>query len=132
MYYGVSMNKQEDFNKWNTKKKAINIKAAVPSFREREIWIMSVGVNVGNEINGRGVHFCRPVLILKWVSANNFIGLPLTGKIKNLPGYYKYDKGCVVFEQVRMFSARRLLRKRMKISEKQFAQIKESFFSYIH
>ena len=39
-----------------------------------------MGENVGIEINGKGKRFLRPVLILKKLSKNGFLGVPLTSQ----------------------------------------------------
>ena len=36
-----------------------------PYFKEREIWWVNLGVNVGFEQDGKGDNFERPILILK-------------------------------------------------------------------
>jgi hypothetical protein len=56
-------------------------------FKEREVWWCSIGLNVGDEEFGKGVQFARPVLVFKKLSANLFLGLPLSGQPKE-GGWY--------------------------------------------
>jgi len=52
-------------------------------FREGPIWLCLIGQNVGFEQNGNK-NFIRPVLVLKKLSQNTAIILPLTSKKKLL------------------------------------------------
>lgn len=47
-------NYDKDFDGWNIKKKEINSKFhKPPMFKERDIWWISVGINVGFEEDGK-------------------------------------------------------------------------------
>ena len=132
---GVSYEKE--FDRWNVRKKRLSKRSfrgnKVPSwFREGEIWWCSIGINIGNEIDGKGKKFCRPILILKKLNQKNFIGLPLTRSGKNLPGYYKYkDDSYIILEQIRMISAKRLLRREKTLPSNMFAIIQEACLQYL-
>ena len=121
----------KDFDGWNIRKKKIAKRQRTPWFREREVWWCSVGTNIGCEIDGKGKRFCRPVLVFLWISKNGFIGIPLTGKIKNIPGWHQHDDGCLVFEQIRFYDARRLTNKKHVVRKDVFEKIIEAFTRYI-
>ncbi|MYE38514.1 MAG: type II toxin-antitoxin system PemK/MazF family toxin [Candidatus Spechtbacteria bacterium SB0662_bin_43] len=91
----------DDFSVWHRQKKTLQSRRSV-IFKEREIWWCSVGINVGYEVDGKGQDFARPVLVLKKVSNENFIGLPITSVKKDLPGYFEYKdhyiNGSFIFE----------------------------------
>ena len=70
------MNK--DFDGWNMVKKRLDRAYYHFEFSEGEIWWGSVGVNIGNEQNGKGKNFCRPVLVYKKINKNLFYGIPFT------------------------------------------------------
>ena len=55
----------KDFDKWNKKKKEINysIQNILPKIRE--VWWLSIGLNVGVEEDGKNNNFKRPVLVIK-------------------------------------------------------------------
>jgi hypothetical protein len=55
------------FDLWNTAKQNLDIKILDEKFRvhEREIWWCSMGVNIGDEEDGKNELFERPVLILR-------------------------------------------------------------------
>ena len=98
----------------------------------REIWWCAVGENIGYEIDGKGNPFSRPVLVIKVISEDMFIGIPLTSTYKNLPGYFKYKDRSLLFEQVRVFSTKRLYTRQAVVSEKQFIEIQKKFTKYIN
>lgn len=103
----------KDFNAWHPVKKKIDKKANLPTFKEREIWWCSVGVNVGFEIFGKDRFFTRPVLVIRKFGYSTFLGAPLTSSPKT--GYYRKPyhldgkDGFVLLDQIRTYDARRLL-----------------------
>src|SRR3989339_695352 len=106
----------KDFDGWHPLKKQLDAKTGLPTFKEREIWWCSVGVNVGFELYGKGQVFTRPVLVIRKFGASTFFGAPLTTSIK--PGYYRIPyilqgkQGFVVLDQTRTYDARRLVNTR--------------------
>ena len=57
------MNK--NFDKWNDIKKSVNNKPDNLGVHKREVWWMTLGLNVGVETDGKHENFERPVLVLK-------------------------------------------------------------------
>lgn len=78
-------NEYDDWN--NIKKKIAKSNHKPPFFREGDIWWVSVGYNIGNEVYGKGKLFARPVLILKKFNKYQFLGIPFSSQIKNNPYY---------------------------------------------
>ena len=76
----------KQFDDWSKQKKNLERQNKKPTIREGEIWWCAIGANVGIEISGKGSGFSRPVLILKKLSSDGFIGVPLTSKIKKVLG----------------------------------------------
>jgi mRNA interferase MazF len=72
----------EIFNKWNDVKKIINKKENKVGFKEREIFWLRLGQNIGNEEFGKGNEFQRPVLVIKKLTKNIFIGVPFNYNFK--------------------------------------------------
>lgn len=60
-------------------RKKIDETAERPFYHPREIWWCTVGVNVGNELDGTGQHHDRPVLIIRPFNAETFFGVALIG-----------------------------------------------------
>ena len=60
------MNKYfKKFSDWTKLKIRIHSRRKKVYFKEREIWWVSLGVNIGHEQDGKNIRFERPVLILK-------------------------------------------------------------------
>lgn len=129
------MNKKyvKKFDEWNTQKKKVDAHRAQDSLyvKEREVWWISVGINVGAEIDGKNELFERPVLIFRKVGREQFYGLPLTSKEKSGTFYrlvhYGESAGNVCLSQLRVFSAKRLIRKINVVNEKEFSHLQETF-----
>jgi mRNA-degrading endonuclease toxin of MazEF toxin-antitoxin module len=107
---------QKDFDRWNRHKKNIHNGTDRPFYHAREIWWCSVGVNVGNELDGTGAQHDRPVLILRPFNAETFFGVCLIGHPR--AGRYYFPLGRVGgrdavanLSQARIFDSKRLIRK---------------------
>lgn len=129
---------QKDFDSWNQKKKEINYSEyKVPLFKERDIWWVSIGVNVGFEEDGKHEKFIRPVLVLKKFNRMLFFGVPLSTKIKDNPYYLpitvKGEIVSVLISQIKVFSALRMQDKLAELDEKDYTKtveiLKEKLFS---
>ena len=54
----------KDFDGWIVKKKEYHYRDSLPpKFKERDIWWVSIGVNIGYEEDGKHEKYLRPVLI---------------------------------------------------------------------
>ncbi len=118
----------DEYKKWveiceSLKEKEINF-----YFKEREVWWCYIGENIGREQNGKE-EFKRPVLIFKKINKDLFWGIPFTTKYKN--EYYKFPVGIVsgelnyaLWEQLRVFSSKRLLDYYTSLDKKFFEQLK--------
>ena len=118
----------EYFDHWNELKKSLHLfKVRPPYFKEREVWWASIGQNLGDEQNGKNEYFERPVLIVKRFYQNIFLGLPLSTKPKKGNYYYSIvgEKihGIIILSQMKIFDAKRLLRKIEVIDEATFCDI---------
>ena len=107
------MNK--DFDKWNEEKKRTHNEGKQKLCHEREIWWCIFGINVGREQDGRGDNFERPAVILKKLSPDTFITLPLSTK-KRLEKFqsevtYGSLSNFALLDQIRVLDTKRLLRK---------------------
>jgi mRNA interferase MazF len=120
----------KDFINWINSKISINSKRTAPPFREREIWWCSIGINVGMEIDGKGIGFARPVLIIKKFSKFQFWAVPITSKDKSDSPFYfpinyhnKVYYTCLV--HLRSFDSKRLrYNTGHKVSSNIFEEIK--------
>lgn len=120
---------EKDFDGWNKEKKNVNNNGTQKLFHEREIWWASFGVNIGREQDGRGDNFERPVVIIKTLSPDTFICLPLSTK-KRLPAFqasvtHEEIHGFALLDQIRVLDSKRLLRKIGTMTKKEFYIVKE-------
>ena len=58
-------------------------------YHEGDIVWAALGKNIGQEQDGKGMRFTRPVLILHGYSEHLFFALPLTSSHKSSPYYFK-------------------------------------------
>lgn len=123
---------------WNTFKKNLEDKELPKSlyFNPREVWYCSIGHNVGQEEDGKGSDFSRPVVIIKRFGPSLFIGVPLTSQVKTVPYYFgvgdiKGKAAMAMISQVRLFSAKRLINKIDTMPEPVFIAMKKAAKSFI-
>jgi len=119
----------KNFDSWNVEKKNINNNGKQKLFHKREIWWASFGINIGREQDGRGDNFERPVVILKTLSPDTFICLPLSTK-NRLPDFqssvtYEEIHGFALLDQVRVLDSKRLLRKIGTMNLDEFSVLKD-------
>ena len=98
-------------------------------FYEREIWWVSLGINIGYEQDGKNEKFERPVLILKKFNQNTLWALPLTSQNRIGRFYYQFEyegkKYSVILSQLRLISSKRLLRKIRVLPDIDFEKIRQ-------
>ncbi|MGH1438362.1 MAG: hypothetical protein ACRBG0_28295 [Lewinella sp.] len=83
----------KNFDLWNILKKKIHAKERNIYVKERDVRFARLGINIGNEEDGKGASFQRPVLIIKRVGAMLFVVPMSTGGKENryyytLPDHY--------------------------------------------
>lgn len=120
---------EKDFDKWNLKKKEIENLDEKYLFKQGDVWWCSLGLNVKSESCGKGEDYRRPVLVLKKLSSESFIGVPLSSKEKNgswftditIKGEIRY----VLLYQIRMLHTNRLQRRFATLDDQDFKKVKE-------
>ena len=120
----------KDFDGWFPLKKKIQEDCNVPTFRQRDIWWCSTGINLGVEQDGKNDLYERPVLIVRKFNNRQFMGVPLTSQIKDFPlrhsiFYKKYknqpaQESQALLTQMRSFDAMRLTRDIARLGPSQF------------
>ncbi|HIP34066.1 MAG TPA: type II toxin-antitoxin system PemK/MazF family toxin [Bacteroidia bacterium] len=102
----------------------------------RQIWWTSVGLNVGDEEDGKNDNFERPVLVIKTFNRRIFLGIPITSQKKENKYYFEIEyhgkKYYLILSQIKLFSNKRLLRKITKIDSEIFIEIKKSLKEIIN
>lgn len=128
-----------DFDKWNEVKKDTHKEKGTVGFRNRDIFYIKMGQNVGFEQNGKGDNFVRPVIVLKKFNKFMFFGIPLSTQIKEGEFYYYFEfkkadgisKNIALLSQMKLYSSNRLLNKIGVINKEDFVNLKEKFIRLI-
>jgi mRNA-degrading endonuclease toxin of MazEF toxin-antitoxin module len=125
----------KDFDNWNLVKKEIDNTSQGFSFVEKEIWMCSIGVNVGSEEDGKGRFSLRPIYILKKINHRTFIGIPLTSRLRSdsdhVALYFNYDISTAIISQIRNYDKKRLFEKMGIVSDYLHSKIKKATVAYI-
>jgi mRNA interferase MazF len=102
---------------------------------EREVYWCSLGENVGDEENGKGDVFRRPVLVFKKFNNNIFWGMPMSTKSKESIYYMKVTlkdvEQSVILSQLRLLDTKRLDTKIGFLSEIDFLRVQDSIVDII-
>lgn len=130
---------ENDFDKWNKVKKDTNKENVLVGFRNRDIFYIKMGQNIGFEQNGKGDNFVRPVIVFKKFNKNMFFGIPLSTQIKEGRFYYYFEfkkgrtisKNIALLSQLKLYSSNRLLNKIGVINKNDFENIKKKFMELI-
>ena len=107
---------QKSFDSWNNTKKQIHTERINKHYHARDIWWCSLGVNIGYEHDGEGAEYQRPVLILKGLSVNTCLIVPLTSSTSKhsmrVPiGLVDGKEASAILSQIRVIDTKRLLGK---------------------
>jgi len=131
----INSDENKIFDGWNSVKKSVHHDKKLRSFKQRDIFYIKMGQNIGYEQNGKGDEFVRPVVIFKKFNHDMFFGMPLSTKIKEGRFYYVFEfnkngivmKNIVLLSQLRLFSANRLLNKIGVMEKNDFKYMKDKF-----
>lgn len=126
----------KDFDQWNVVKKRLNQENRKVYIRAGEIRWVSFGINIGSEIDGKGVSFTRPALIVHVIGSHLALAIPMSTRMKDITGYIPFEwKGvtsALCIHQIKIVSQKRILSRRGKVSEQRLKKIKSAvtkFFS---
>jgi mRNA interferase MazF len=120
---------QKDFDGWIIQKKKAHHVHERPMFKEREVWWCSLGANVGDEQDGKGASFTRPVLVFKKFNRNICLCIPLSTQLKDNQFYHRiHFKGIeqsMLLSQIRLMDTKRFRDKLGEIPLHEMEKIKE-------
>ena len=121
---------QKDFDEWNKKKKVINSQKIALFCHERELWWCALGVNIGFEQDGSNVEYRRPVLILKGLSMETCLVVPLTTstnlhRFRPPLGLVEGKEACALLSQIRVIDTKRLVKKIGYLDKEIFSKIRK-------
>jgi mRNA interferase MazF len=108
---------EKDFDRWNEiKKQLAHVVPTPPAFpKSGEVWMCTLGKNLGREEDGGPHDFSRPVLVIKKFNNEIFWVVPLTTKQKPLDFYFNYNDPsgapvAAILAQLRLMSINRFRR----------------------
>ncbi|HRX63954.1 MAG TPA: type II toxin-antitoxin system PemK/MazF family toxin [Candidatus Absconditabacterales bacterium] len=119
------------FDKRNEQKRETDKSETKVYFKERDIFFIKMGKNIGREQNGKGAEFARPVIIIKKFTNHLFRGIAITTKEKEGIYYYNFelqkDRGnrIAILSQIKLYDSKRLLSKIGFINKKDFLNIRK-------
>lgn len=103
-------------------------------FKQGDIWWCSLGVNLGEEMFGKGAKFTRPVLVFRKFTSNSFLGLPITKQEKEGSWYVEItihrEKRWVMLNQARVLDKKRLTNRIGALDNKDFQKVQEAFLNF--
>jgi len=103
-------------------------------FKQKDVWWCSLGMNLGEEMFGKGTRFTRPVLIFRKFTSNSFLGLPLTKQEKHGSWYAEITihgkKNWVMLNQARVLDKKRLTNRIAALDNGDFQMVKERFLEF--
>ncbi len=124
------MKNNKQYQKWHELKCYINKKTPNMFPKEREVWVIYFGKNIGYEQNGSGSNFIRPCLVLKKFNNKMFWVVPLSSKQKDLDFYLNFtdksdQKVSLIIAQLKLISVSRFDRKMYDINTDLFIKVKD-------
>jgi len=120
----------KDFKAWFSLKDKLNnnTKGENILFHEREIWWCAFGTNIGNEQDGKGDRYARPVVIIKKHNMTTCLVAPLTKGGNNSEYYYHIGEidgsnARINLSQIRLIDRKRLLGKLTMLNKQKFDEL---------
>ncbi len=122
------------FDEWNEVKKFTHSSKVQLTIKPRDIFWTKIGQNIGHEEYGKGKDFLRPVIVIRQLTSDLFIGIPTTTSDKQDNDYFHnivyVDKNTKVgvnsiamLLQMKVFSKKRLFNKLGTVSKNEFTMI---------
>ena len=124
----------QKFDEWNEVKKEISKKNINIGIKPREIFWVKIGNNVGSEEYGKGKNFTRPVIVVRKITKELFIGIPTTTTLKTDDYFHQFRyqtkkngdiEVSAMILQFKVFSTKRLTNRIGMINKSDFSEIVE-------
>jgi mRNA interferase MazF len=102
--------------------------------RAGEIRWVAFGVNIGSEIDGKGVSFTRPALIVHVIGSHLALVIPMSTNIKEMAGYIPFEWKnrtiALCIHQTRVVSQRRILSRKGRIAHSRLQKAKSEIAKF--
>ncbi|HEC32908.1 MAG TPA: type II toxin-antitoxin system PemK/MazF family toxin [Candidatus Kaiserbacteria bacterium] len=122
---------KKDFDKWNKTKKVVNDYGLQKKYNTRDVWWCSLGINIGLEQDGTGDEYQRPVVVIKGLSKDTCLIVPLTTSPKEhsmrIPvGEVEGKNASAIISQIRVVDTRRFVNKIDRIKIQYYEDIRKA------
>ncbi len=124
----------KEYDEWNEIKKVTSKTKIKFTIKPREIFWAKIGQNIGDEEYGKGENFLRPIIVIRQLTSDLFIGVPTTTTSKENNDYFhniyylnrlqENINSSAMILQVKVFSKKRLLNKIGYVKKEEFEIIK--------
>ena len=124
------MNKR--FDEWNETKKITESRDRKVGIKPRELFWVKIGQNIGSEEYGKGDNFTRPVIVIRKLTHDLFLGVSTTTALRNDDYFhnFKYNNKAsgkiftsAMILQVKVFSTKRLMNRIGMVDKENFKMI---------
>ena len=131
---------EDTFDKWNKVKKDTEGNKRKLGIKPREIFWAKIGQNIGSEEYGKNENFTRPVIIVRKLTNDLFVGVPITSTLKNNDYFHSFEyenkqneftKNSAMILQLKTFSIKRLMNKVGVVNKHDFDKIIEKLKNII-
>jgi mRNA-degrading endonuclease toxin of MazEF toxin-antitoxin module len=106
-----------------------------PYFNEREVWWSNFGQNIGDEENGKGDNFMRPVIIIRKFNKNICLVIPTSSVLKDNQFYYqieyKNQRYSALLSHIRTIDTKRLKNKITRLDSTDFENLKRNLLQIV-
>ena len=125
---------KNNYDKWNEVKQKTQKNKRLLGIRPRDIFWAKIGQNIGSEEYGKNDNFARPLIIVRKLTHDLFIGVPLTSTLKDNDYFHSFEyenktngltKNSAMILQIRVFSIKRLMNKTGVINKDDFEKVIE-------
>ncbi len=121
------------YDKWNGVKKKTEKTQRKLGIKPRDIFWFKVGKNIGHEVYGKGEEFVRPVIVVRQLTSDLFVGIPTTSTKKENNDYFHNIsyvnrkkisvQSIAMLLQFKTYSKKRLLSKIGTVNKNEFDEI---------
>ena len=81
----------KQFDEWNETKKKTEFNERKVGIKSRELFWVKIGQNIGSEEYGKGENFTRPVIIIRKLTHDLFLGVPTTTALKHDDYFHTFE-----------------------------------------
>ncbi|MEK9159763.1 MAG: type II toxin-antitoxin system PemK/MazF family toxin [Patescibacteria group bacterium] len=120
------------FLEWiGLKERLHSIVHEAPHVSEGEIWWVSIGENVGAEINGKNYLFSRPAIIFRKLTHGFYFVIPVTTQLRTGTWYVSFSQQgremTACLQHARSVDHRRLSTRLGELDEVDYKRVKNGF-----